>query len=70
MWSDKDRLGSGGGGGVVGRTISGSTGVSALGWENIGFAAGGDLRFGTTNGEDGRLTLGRGFSGDLGLLTR
>jgi len=57
---------------VVGRTASGSAGVSGLGWENVGFAAGGDLRFGIADGigEEGRLALGRGCSGDLGLLRR
>jgi len=59
MWSDKERLSiGGGGGGVVGRATSGSAVVSALGWENIGLA-GGDLRFGTAAGvgEDGCLIL-------------
>ena len=71
MCSDKDRLSTGGGGGVVGRTTSGSAGVSCLGWKTIGFVVGGDLRFGIADGigEDGRLDLGRGCSGDLGLLT-
>jgi hypothetical protein len=70
MWSDKERLSGGGGGGVVGRATSGFAAVSALG--DIGFAAGGGLRFGTADGigEDGRLTVGQGSSGDLGLLTR
>src|SRR5258706_9677074 len=73
MWSDKERLSSGGGGEVIGRTTSGSAIGSAigsaLGRENIGFAAGGDLRFDTAAGvgEGGGLTLGRGSSGDLGL---
>lgn len=72
MCSDKDRLSTGGGGGVVGRTTPGSAGVSGLGRENVGFAARGDLRFGTADGlgEDGRLALGGGCSGDLGLMTR
>lgn len=70
MCSDKDRLS--GAGGVVGRTTSGSAGVSGLGWERMGFVTGGDLRFGTANGieEDGRLTLRRGSSGEMGLLAR
>jgi hypothetical protein len=72
MWSDKERLSSGGCGGVIGRATSGSAVVSALGQENIGLVAGGDLRFGTAAGigEDDCLTLVRGSSGDLGLLRR
>lgn len=72
MWSDKERLSSAGGGGVVGRATSGSAVDSALGWKSIGFTAGGDLCFETAAGigEDGCLTLGRGSSGDLGLLRR
>src|SRR5258706_16458531 len=70
MWSDKERLSSGGGGEVIGRTTSGSAIGSALGRENIGFSAGGELRFYTAAGvgEGGGLTLGGGFSVGLGLL--
>ena len=72
MWSDKERLSSGSGGEVVGRATSGSAVGLTLGRENIGCAAGGELRFDTAAevGEDSCLTLGRVSSGDLGLPRR